>query len=180
MKTNLVLIGLTGSGKTTLGKKISKVCKLSFVDIDEYIEKKSGKSIPQLFQVSEEHFRDLETDACKEISTQFTHSVISCGGGVVLRKENIDALKKTGWIVFIDRSVSSIAENIKTEHRPLLKEGTEKLYQLAEERMELYRESCDFSVKNNSSLKRATAEIQAFISDKGILKKENENEDIRN
>jgi shikimate kinase len=179
MKTNLVLIGLTGSGKTTIGKKFSKQSGLPFVDIDEYIEQKNGKTIPQLFQVSEEYFRNLETEACKIIASEYSHSVISCGGGVVLRKENIEALKKTGWIIFIDRSVSKIAQNIKVEHRPLLKDNIEKLYQLAEERMDAYQESSDFIVKNNSSIKKTIEQIQAFISDKHILlDKEQEDETI--
>lgn len=163
MKKNIVLIGMTGCGKSTIGRKLSKECALDFIDMDEYIEENSGQSIPQLFAVSEEYFRDLETKASKEIAAQAKNTVISCGGGVVLRKENIDALKKTGWIIFIDRPVENIANHIQTAHRPLLKEGTEKLYQLAKERIDLYHQSADIIVKNDSSLEKVIEKIQDFL-----------------
>ncbi|MFC6464692.1 shikimate kinase [Marinilactibacillus sp. GCM10026970] len=151
MKTNLVFIGMTGSGKTSFGKKLSQKLGLSFIDTDEVIEKTTYQSIPELFEIGEAHFRMIESDTCRRVASETTHSIISCGGGVVLKKENIQALKKTGWIVFIDRPVDNIVEDIRVDHRPLLKDGTDKLYQLYDERIELYRSAADFVVKNDSS-----------------------------
>lgn len=163
MKTNIVLIGMTGSGKTTIGKELSRELGRPFIDIDHYIEERNGKSIPELFQVSEQYFREKETEACKEIAQEASYAVISCGGGVILNKKNIDALKQTGWIVFIDRPVNRIAKTINTEHRPLLKDGTDKLYQLAEERMHLYREAAEWTVQNTHSLPEAVVAIQKHL-----------------
>lgn len=172
MKTNIVLIGMTGSGKSTIGKLLGKELAFSFVDMDAYIEETNETTIPELFAISEDHFRNLETKASKEIASQVDYTVISCGGGVILREENMDALKQTGWIFFIDRPTEQIIEDIKTDHRPLLKEGREKLYQLAEERMDLYHKSADFIVKNDSSLRSTLDTILSILKRQNIQAKE--------
>ncbi|MFL2101273.1 shikimate kinase [Mycobacteroides abscessus] len=152
MKTNIVLIGMTGSGKTSIGELLSQQLTLPFRDMDLFIEQITLQSIPELFEVSEAHFRAIETKACKTLAAKETHTVISCGGGVVLQPENIQALSETGWIVFIDRPVEHIIEDIIIGHRPLLKEGVNKLYQLYEERIDLYRSAADFRVENQTTL----------------------------
>ena len=100
--TNIVLIGMTGSGKTTIGKELASRLKLSFIDMDDFIEKQAGKSIPELFEQGEAVFRSLETDACIKLADA-TDTVISTGGGAVLKQENQKWLKQAGVIVWIDR-----------------------------------------------------------------------------
>lgn len=163
MKTNLVLIGMTGSGKSTIGKQLSQQLGLPFRDVDLFIEQTTHQTIPELFAVSEAHFRRIETEACKKIAFEEQHTVISCGGGVVLHPENMRALRKTGWIVFIDRPVERIIEDIEIGDRPLLKNGKNELYQLVEERFDLYQASADFSVKNQSTLEEVLNEIQNHL-----------------
>lgn len=163
VKTNIVLIGMTGSGKTTIGQKLSHRLSLSFVDVDKYIEQKSDKSIPELFDKGEECFRQLESKACKEIASNTRYAVISCGGGVILRQENITALKKHGWIIFIDRPIEDIVEDIQTEHRPLLEDGVERIYQLAKERTKLYHAGADFVVKNDSTIDETVEKITTCL-----------------
>ena len=143
MKTNIVLIGMTGSGKSTIGEKLSQQLGMPFKDIDLFIE---------LFEVSEAHFRAIETKACKKLAVTEDHTVISCGGGVVLNPENIQALGKTGWIVFINRPIEHIIKDIEIDHRPLLKGRQDKLYQLYEQRLDLYQSFADFRVDNQSNL----------------------------
>ena len=171
MKTNLVLIGMTGSGKSSVGEQLSQQLALPFRDIDLFIEQITNQSIPELFEVSEAHFRAIEAEACKEIAAKETHTVISCGGGVILDPENIKALRKTGWIVFIDRPVEHIIEDIEIGHRPLLKEGETKLYQLYEERFELYRAAADFRVENQSTLEYVLTEIKTHLPETIIPKR---------
>lgn len=160
MKSNIVLIGMTGSGKTTIGKQLSARLSMSFIDIDHYIEKTEKQTIPELFAVSEEHFREIEAAACQNLAAQQQRTVISCGGGVVLNQLNIQALRKTGWIILIDRPIEQIVQDIQTEHRPLLKAGTERLYQLYLERKNLYTAAADIIVSNTSSLEQVLIEIE--------------------
>lgn len=149
--SNLVFIGMTGSGKSTIGKEISNRLQLSFVDMDNYIEDQSGFSVPDLFKKGEAVFRSLETDACKNLSNK-QNSVISTGGGVVVKEENHKWLKKTGLVIWIDRPIELIAEDVETAHRPLLKNGTAALYDLYSKRESLYRQLADIIIVNNRSL----------------------------
>ncbi|WP_035051123.1 shikimate kinase [Carnobacterium pleistocenium] len=171
MKTNIVLIGMTGSGKSTIGEKLSQQLEMPFKDIDLFIEQTTKQSIPELFEVSEAHFRALETLACKKIAATENHTVISCGGGVVLDQENIQALRKTGWIVFIDRPIEHIVKDIEIGHRPLLKQGKNRLYQLHEQRFEMYKSSADFRVENRFALEEVILEIKNSLPETIVQKR---------
>ena len=149
---SIALIGMPGCGKTTIGKLIAKELGIEFFDMDLYIETTSKTTIKELFSIGEEYFRDRETEACMALST-LNNVVISTGGGVVKRQENIEILKKNCTIVFIDRSVEDIGSDIDHESRPLLADNyRDRLLQLYSERYELYKNSCDFIVKNDSSI----------------------------
>ncbi len=151
--SNLVLIGMTGSGKSTIGKELSKRLRLSYIDMDDYIEDQSGSTIPELFKKGESVFRNLETEACKDLSTK-ENCVISTGGGAVVETDNHEWLKKAGLIIWIDRPIEKIAETIVTGHRPLLKGGTDALYELSVKREPVYRQLADIVVRNDRSLEK--------------------------
>ena len=105
---NIVLIGMPGSGKSTVGKILAEKTGLSFVDLDAVIEETAKKSIPQIFsEDGEPAFRDLEQKCVEEVSAQ-SRQVIATGGGVILREANMKALSQNGLIVFLDRPVSDI------------------------------------------------------------------------
>lgn len=152
-KNIFLLIGMPGCGKTTIGKAISDKLKLKFYDMDEYIEEMTNSKISDLFLHGEEYFRDYETKACKELSDIKENVVISSGGGIIKRKENIDFFKENGIIIFIDRPVENIIKDIDSSSRPLLKEGKSKLYNLYLERYNLYNEYCNYKIINDNSLK---------------------------
>ena len=97
MKNKVVIIGMPGSGKTTIGKILGKELSLKFYDMDEYIQKTTSKSIIELFENGEEYFRDIESNVCRELS-QKENVLISTGGGVIKRKENIDAFKENAFL----------------------------------------------------------------------------------
>ena len=101
MKKNLVLIGMPGCGKTAFGQRLARRYRMSFVDMDEWIEKESGKTVRQLFERGEDFFRDWESKACRTLA-QKEGVILSTGGGVVKREENIRVLRKTGVVVFLD------------------------------------------------------------------------------
>jgi len=135
---NIVLIGLPGSGKTTLGKMLAEKLTLPFLDMDEYIEKKAGMSIPEIFEKNgEPAFRDIESMVVSELAIA-DGTVIATGGGTVLRSENVSALVQNGFIVFLDRPLEDICFDINIVNRPLLKDGAESVQRLSLERRHIY------------------------------------------
>lgn len=143
MGRNIVLIGLPGSGKTTIGQLLAKNMDRVFVDTDELIVQKEGRSIPEIFAADgEAYFRDVETRCAKEAAAM-ENAVIATGGGMVLKAENMAALKKGGVVYFLDRSAKEIAESVDVSGRPLLKDDQEKIYRLQKERDKLYRKYAD-------------------------------------
>lgn len=155
--SNIVLTGIMGSGKTTVGKMLSEKLNMGFIDIDEFIESKYGK-IPDLFKRGEEYFREIEHNAVLEIS-DMDGIVIATGGGVVKREDNIAALKKKGIIFFLDRPLDNILSDIETSNRPLLKDGKNKLIEIYNERYPLYTGTCDVHIRNALSPDDAVSDI---------------------
>ncbi|MGL5353121.1 MAG: shikimate kinase, partial [Clostridium sp.] len=158
MKNKILLIGMPGCGKTTIGKLLSKELNYNFIDMDKYIVDISGETIKSLFDKGEENFRNFESRACDELSLK-KNSVISSGGGVVKRKKNIDLFENESIIIFIDRPIEKIIGDVDTETRPLLANGKEKLYKLFEERYELYKQYSNITVVNDGYLKNVVLEI---------------------
>jgi shikimate kinase len=163
LNKNIVLIGMPGCGKTTIGKILAEKLKIEFCDVDKYIEKTQGKSIPDIFKNGEDYFRKIESEAVEEISSLWP-KIISTGGGVVKNFHNIKLLKKNGIIVFINRPLEKIISDVDTQSRPLLKDGKEKLYKLFEERYFLYKEYCDFEALNEGRVEKTLEKIESIIS----------------
>lgn len=151
-KDKVVLIGMPGCGKTTFGKVLASELNYNFIDMDDYVEEISNKSIKDLFAESEDVFRNWETEACKQLVNK-KKVIISSGGGVIKKNENISILKKEAIIVFIDRPVDNIAKDVEVSTRPLLKDGKEALYKLYDERYELYKNAADITIVNNGFIK---------------------------
>jgi shikimate kinase len=149
---NIVLIGMPGSGKTTLGRLLAEMLNREFIDADPEIEKDAGKTIPELFAVSEDHFREQETKTARRLA-KLRDKVLAMGGGVVLREENIACLKENGLIIFLDRSPGDIVGDVDTETRPLLAAGRQRIYDLYAQREALYRKAADITVVNKGDLK---------------------------
>jgi len=168
MKNKVVFIGMPGCGKSTIGRLVSKELNIKFVDMDKYIEDMTSKTIPELFELGEEHFRNFESLACKKLAEE-NNIIISSGGGVVKRKENIDVLKEESFIIFVDRPLEDLLGDIDISKRPLLKDGRDKLVRLYEERYELYRTSADEIIKNDKELKNTINIVKkAIISNLNI------------
>lgn len=141
---NIVLIGMPGSGKTIIGKKISKIAGKQFVDIDELIEKDEGKRISEIFQeFGEGYFREKERKMILEVSKK-QNQVISTGGGCVLNKENYYPLKQNGIIYYIDRKLNELSISA----RPLSAGGLQSLEKIYNQRYKLYNEFADLKIKN--------------------------------
>ena len=148
---NIVLIGMPGCGKSTLGRSLAEMLGRDFIDADPEIEKDAGKTIPELFAVSEEFFRNQETRTTKRLAA-LQDKVLAMGGGVVLRQENIISLKENGLIIFLDRSPEDIIGDVDTKTRPLLAAGRKRIYDLYAQREALYRAAADVTVQNKGSM----------------------------
>ncbi len=148
---NIVLVGMPGCGKTTVGKVLSEITGRKILDTDEMIAQKHGRSPSEIIKSEgEERFREIESEAVAEAG-KFSGIIISTGGGAVTRAENKDQLRQNGKIVFINRIVTSLS----TFDRPL----SVDLEVLYEKRLPLYRDFCDLEVTNDSSPEDCAAAI---------------------
>lgn len=155
---NIVLIGMPGSGKTTLGKQLASRLGRTFVDADDFVVLLEGKTIADMFAVSEEYFRDAETKAAQELAKR-RGLVVACGGGVIKRDVNIKILKRTGVVIFLDRSPDDIVTDVDVTSRPLLKDGKQKVYDLYDERIVLYRSAADYTIVNDKKAEEILDEL---------------------
>ena len=121
-KSNIVLIGFMGTGKSAIGRRLAKRLGMSFVDVDQEIEDLVGMKIKDIFRCyGEKRFRSEETLMVHKIAG-LQNTVISCGGGVVLRDENVNALKKNGILVELYADAETILKRIgKNDNRPLVR-----------------------------------------------------------
>jgi len=157
---NIILIGMPGCGKTTVGRMIAETTGKVFVDADAEIVRLAGMEIPEIFtKFGENHFRDLETQVLSQLGKK-SGLVISTGGGCVTRDENYAHLHQNGTIVWIQRDLN----NLTTEGRPLsASKGLTLLYQ---QRLDLYKFFSDISVDNNADLPTTVQNIITALEDK--------------
>jgi len=154
---NIVLIGMPGCGKTTIGKALAKEMNRKFTDTDDTINEKAGKTPAEIISENGEGaFRELETDALRTICKE-NGLVIATGGGVVTRSLNQNVIKKNGIVIFLDRDLNKL----QTKGRPLSKkEGIETL---AAQRLPLYNKWCDYTVKSNE-ISQTMKDLKAIIN----------------
>lgn len=121
MLRNIVLIGFMGCGKSSVGRRIASQTGRRFVDTDEAVSAREGRSISRIFaERGEAHFRELETAALKEFAGT-TGIVLATGGGIILREENREALRRIGPVVWLDADPNILFERVsRNKKRPLL------------------------------------------------------------
>ncbi|MBQ6336447.1 MAG: shikimate dehydrogenase [Ruminococcus sp.] len=140
-KRNIVLSGMPASGKSTVGKLVAKELSREMLDTDALIVAREG-NIRRIFEEKgEKYFRDLESAVIREVAP-LSGKVISLGGGAILRKENVDALRHNGAIFFIDRSPENL---VPTDDRPLA-DKKEKFQRLYDKRIETYLSTADYII----------------------------------
>lgn len=155
MKTldNIYLIGLMGVGKTTIGKQLAKALQRPFVDSDKVIEDSAGTDIPTIFSYEgEAGFREREQEIIEQLSHR-SGIVLATGGGSIIREANREALKSTGFVVYLQCSIDRIL--FRTRHdtqRPLLRTENprQRLHALLAEREPLYKECADFKIDSGA------------------------------
>ena len=162
---NILLVGFMGCGKSTIGRELHHSLGYPLFDTDHDIEKQERKKIPQIFaEEGEDHFRQLETQFLKNLIEQQTqHSIISTGGGVITRPENIPLLRQLGFVVWLSCSPEDIYERTsRNSNRPLLQcdNPKELIIKMLNERDQHYN-ACSHLKINSSNL--AITEITCGI-----------------
>lgn len=169
MKKNIFLIGFMGTGKTTVSKELARLGEFLELDMDAEIERRQKKTVSEIFtEDGEEYFRNLETGLLKECETK-AGFVIACGGGVVLRPENVESMKKSGHIFWLTADPKTVYERVRTgKSRPLLTGHMNIKYisALMELRDGCYQEAADVTVSTDG---REPQEVGAEILE--IVKK---------
>ena len=156
---NIILIGMPGSGKTTVGQLLARKMGREFRDSDAVICRKAGRTIPEIFSESgTSGFRDLERDVLRELGS-LSGTVISTGGGCVTREENLAALHQNGILFWLMRS----PDKLPTEGRPLSQTGS--LEDMYREREPLYRRFADYAVDCNGTAEEAVQTILSLLEE---------------
>ncbi len=159
--TNIVLVGMPGSGKTTVGQELARLSGKPFVDLDGEIVKKAGRPIPEIFaQEGEGAFRKIENEVLAEVCAK-SGQVIATGGGAVLWSENRSAMRRTGRVYRLRRRL----EDLSTEGRPLSQAG--RLEEMERVRGPLYAAAADRDIWNDKSPEETAGRIwRDFMSEK--------------
>ncbi|ART50487.1 shikimate kinase [Acidovorax carolinensis] len=151
MQIRCALVGMPGSGKSTVGRQLAHRAGVPFIDLDHRLEKMIGTTIRSFFETQgEARFRDLEAQVLAEVTQQPGGMVLSTGGGAVLRAENREVLRQFGNVLYLRASPEEIYKRVKHDKtRPLLQGGNpmEKLRELYAVRDPLYRETAHYVIE---------------------------------
>lgn len=150
--TNIFLIGFMGCGKSTVADCLLKEYDMKVVEMDQELVERVGMTIPEIFsKYGEEYFRDEETKLLTECQKK-SHMVVSCGGGVVLREQNVEIMKSCGRIVWLTAKPSTILERVQNdENRPLLEgnKNVSSIQAMLEKRLPCYQKAADIIVETD-------------------------------
>jgi len=165
---NIVLIGYRGTGKSTIGKVLADKLKSPLIHMDQLIVKKSDMSIPGIVEKHGwDYFRDLESDVAAEVS-KMDNCIIDCGGGVILRDENVKYLKKNGKCFLLKADIDTVISRIHGDaNRPALKKGMsfrEEQEKVLKEREPKYKAAADVEIDTSLlSIDQAVEKIMENI-----------------
>ena len=158
---NIFLIGFMGAGKSTIARTLQRELGFPLVEMDERIVQEQGMSINDIFaQYGEAHFREIESQLVVDLGKQ-EPSIVSCGGGVVVRPENTQNMKKSGRIVLLKASPETIFERVKNStDRPILNGhmNVEYIAELMEKRRVLYEEAADITIQTDGKTREQICE----------------------
>ncbi|MEG1408364.1 MAG: shikimate kinase [Terrisporobacter sp.] len=149
---NIFFIGFMGVGKTTVSSYLSNLLNMEEIDIDNYIEEKESMTVAEMFKkYGEVYFRKCETKTLIELQEK-SNRIISCGGGIVLKDENIDLMRKQGKVVLLTASPQTIYERVRySNDRPILNNNmnVEFISSLMEKRKDRYLEATDLIINTD-------------------------------
>lgn len=171
LSRNVFFVGFMGAGKSTVARKIARSCGVASLDMDKYIERACGKSIPEIFdEGGEELFRRIETDVLRELCAKGAGMLISCGGGVVKSPENRRLLKDGGVVVHLLVDADEAAARISDKSSRPLFNDIESARGLCAERLPLYEEVADLTVPTGGKdLRDVSREVRRYLSREGVI-----------
>lgn len=157
---NIVLCGMMGSGKTTVARALENIYGFSVVDTDEIIVRRHGEINAIFRDLGEQAFRDIESQTVKEVSGLDGY-VISLGGGVVLRRSNVEELKKNGKIFYLRTRAETVIARVKGDSsRPLLQGNLEeRVHAILKDRSKVYEEAADVVIDTDDKSPEEIADI---------------------
>lgn len=157
---NIVLVGMSGSGKSTVAYALSKLSGFERIDCDELIERKFGKISKIFEEQGEEFFRNLESDIVEQCS-HLQAAIISTGGGCLLRQKNVDLLKSNGTIVYLRTSANELEKRLKGDQsRPLLKGDIKvNLKEMLAARKPIYSANADITIDTDGLTPEQVAKV---------------------
>ena len=159
MHKHIFLIGMPGAGKTTVGKVLAKELGRDFFDLDQTIQNKVGKSVQNIYiHDGKDAFTEYEYTTIKELIHN-KPSVIATGGGTVTYDKTVKLMRNNGLVVFVNRDVNHILDDLDLEIRPLVKESIEYIFNVYEERYPLYEKVAHIKIGNEGSITDAVQEI---------------------
>lgn len=151
MKNNIILIGMMGCGKSTVGRILSEQVGLELIDTDQYIESLERRSISDIFaSKGEEYFRQRELETALLLGGR-ENQVIACGGGLPLRDDCIRPLKESGFVFFLRRDPGETYDSVSMEDRPLAQDGRDAFIARFRQREPVYRRWADHVIKARSA-----------------------------
>ncbi len=167
---NIILIGMMGAGKTTVGNLLAQMLGRDLADTDYLIEQREGRSITDIFaQSGEDYFRDQELGICEELALMH-NLVISCGGGLPLRPDCIGSLKSSGLIFWLNRDAEEIYDSLNTTNRPLAQQGRDTFLERFSQRAPVYQEWADYIIANTKSPEDAVQSIIAILNEEEAVR----------
>ena len=164
LNRHIFIIGMPGCGKSSLGRKVASNLNIPYVDTDQRIEQAAGCPVTQIFEkYGEQAFRNAETNVLIQL-TREPGSIVSTGGGMVMREVNREIMRNHGVIVLIDRPLEEIMGDIKLNRRPMLaKKGLPEVERLYHERIETYRAAADVVLDNSHGYYAGLAGMEKII-----------------
>ena len=163
-------VGFMGAGKTSVSRRLARMCNISSIDLDTYLERREDKKVKDIFaEVGEDGFREIETAVLREFMTA-EPQLVSCGGGIVKRPENRELLKRSGYVVYLKVSADEAQSRISDlSTRPLFND-IEAARMINAERLPLYEEVADAVVDTSGkSVGRIAGEVKDLLKKEGIL-----------
>ena len=169
MDRKIFFTGFMGSGKTTISRSLSRKCAMRWTDTDQEIVKRSGRQINDIFaEDGEEAFRRMETDILRQIASEPGDCIISCGGGIILKEENISIMHQYGDVVYLRAKPETIYERVRySDSRPLLNGHMEVGYiaDLMAKRLPFYKAAATLTVDvDGREIYQIAGEIRSKLS----------------
>ena len=148
-KNIISLIGMTGVGKTTVGKILAEKLNYKFLDLDSIITEKTGKTPAEIFSLyGEGAFREAETEELENIFKNYDKNfILSCGGGIILKEKNRELLKEKSFVIWLIRSISEIIKNEEILKRPPINNNINNYTEIFNQREKLYAETCNLKIE---------------------------------